>query len=408
MNTLDELSKAYVKIAFEMEHYIPGIVDAYFGPENLKDSAQKSGKQSIESLLSDVQTMIEQIEQMRDQDAARKQFLLSEFRALHALLRIVHGEKLSVSEAAQALFDIIPEYVNESVFEEALLELDELLPPGESIRERNELRKKGLRIPAEDFERIVQIVLDEVKIRTKAKFELPNREHIEIEIVRDKFWLAYNWYLGNYRSRIEFNVDQPFHIHSITEIVAHETYPGHHSEHAMKEQMLFREKGFIEHSIIPVNTPQSVISEGIATMAISIIMPTVELIDWHSQILFPAIHLKDYDAEREERIMACFEAFRDIVNNAVFLKYDQRLGDEELKRYLLRYSLMSEVEVNQSLRWLNDPLWRIYGFTYTEGRRLLTELFEKRGQQDDWFGRLISEPVTPGQIRKWISNGGEA
>ena len=33
-------------------------------------------------------------------------------------------------------------------------------------------------------------------------------------------------------------------------IVAHETYPGHHTENAWKEQRLVRERGFLEESLL--------------------------------------------------------------------------------------------------------------------------------------------------------------
>ena len=52
---------------------------------------------------------------------------------------------------------------------------------------------------------------------------------------------------------------------TVVELVTHEAYPGHHTEHAWKEQLLTR-AGRLEESIVLIPTPQSVVSEGIASL----------------------------------------------------------------------------------------------------------------------------------------------
>ena len=46
--------------------------------------------------------------------------------------------------------------------------------------------------------------------------------------------------------------------------LAHEAFPGHHLEHAWKEQRLVTEQGRVEASIQLINTPEAYISEGLA------------------------------------------------------------------------------------------------------------------------------------------------
>ena len=50
-------------------------------------------------------------------------------------------------------------------------------------------------------------------------------------------------------------------------LVMHETYPGHHTERACKDELLVRGRGLLEESIVLVPTPQSLIAEGIAVLA---------------------------------------------------------------------------------------------------------------------------------------------
>jgi len=48
-----------------------------------------------------------------------------------------------------------------------------------------------------------------------------------------------------------------------------------------------------------------------------------------------------------------------------------------------------------------NPLYRSYIFTYRYGGEMLDALFATQGDRDPWFVRLLTEPVTPSQIRSW-------
>jgi hypothetical protein len=52
----------------------------------------------------------------------------------------------------------------------------------------------------------------------------------------------------------------------------HETYPGHHTERACKEQTLVRDRGLLEETIVMVPTPQSLVAEGIAVLAAELLL----------------------------------------------------------------------------------------------------------------------------------------
>ena len=80
----------------------------------------------------------------------------------------------------------------------------------------------------------------------------------------DEPWWAFNYYLGDLASRVVLNIDVPTTGLDLVHLAAHEVYPGHHTEHAVKEQLPDREQGRIEEAIQLVPTPQAVLSEGIA------------------------------------------------------------------------------------------------------------------------------------------------
>ena len=69
----------------------------------------------------------------------------------------------------------------------------------------------------------------------RAEFPLPDSETINYEVVTDKPWSGFNYYLGDYRSTVAVNADLKQQMSNLPRLVAHESYPGHHTEHCRKE-----------------------------------------------------------------------------------------------------------------------------------------------------------------------------
>jgi hypothetical protein len=74
--------------------------------------------------------------------------------------------------------------------------------------------------------------------------------------------------------------------------------------------------------------------------------------------------------------------------------------------YLQHYSLSTEAEARQLLRFIADPLWRAYIFTYHVGYELIsTWLDQAPAERHSRFRLLLSEQVYPPQIASWIASG---
>jgi hypothetical protein len=75
--------------------------------------------------------------------------------------------------------------------------------------------------------------------------------------------------------------------------------------------------------------------------------------------------------------------------------------------YLQHYALSTEAEARQRLRFIADPLWRAYIFTYHVGYELISGWLdqapaERRGR----FRTLLTDQVYPSQIAAWTAAGG--
>ena len=64
-------------------------------------------------------------------------------------------------------------------------------------------------VPVDRLASAVASIADDLRERTQRTFGLPEGEHVEFELVTDKPWSGFNYYLGDLRSRVAINVDLP-------------------------------------------------------------------------------------------------------------------------------------------------------------------------------------------------------
>ncbi|NTU56628.1 MAG: hypothetical protein HGA79_10305 [Anaerolineales bacterium] len=395
------LAEEYIRLGLALDEYLPGYVDSFFGPQAWQALAKKDGKLPLQNLTERTARLANDISQAEGLEVQRKDFLARQVTAMQMSLRLFAEEKIPLAEEVSALYNVQPGWVNESNFEEAHREFDQLLPPGNSLTERRQEWNRSLEIPVEKAKELVPFVVEKLQAIARRKFDLPDNETFTLEWVSDKPWAAYNWYLGDFRSTIQINADLPIRINSLTDLIAHEGYPGHHTELSIKEDRLIRQKGYDEHTIALLNSPSCVVAEGIATSALKTALPDDELEDWYREELLPRAGMSHIDSRRMMQINKASEKTNGIMGNVSFMLYDQQKGVEEAEQYLRRYTLATEQVIQHLIRFISEPLSRSYVFTYDMGYNLLEELFAHK-DRGEYFKRLLEEPVTPSQIRAWI------
>lgn len=105
--------------------------------------------------------------------------------------------------------------------------------------------------------------------------------------------------------------------------------------------------------------------------------------------------------EQEQRIATASRALRAVVGNAALLLHEQGTNPEEIVQYIMRYSMATEREARQRLRFISTPLWRAYTFTYSIGRDLL-ERWVRSGDRQERFQTLLTEQTYPSLIEGWV------
>jgi hypothetical protein len=121
-------------------------------------------------------------------------------------------------------------------------------------------------------------------------------------------------------------------------------------------------------------------------------------------VLYPALGF-DGDPHRDVAIGRALGALRGVAGNAALLRHEEGRAEGEVIAYQRQYGLVSEGEARQRLRFIDDPLWRAYIFTYHAGHDLLAAWLAATGEvgRPGRFRQLLTEQVYPSQIGRWLS-----
>ena len=375
-------AERYLELCLRLRRHDDGLVDAYFGPPEIATRVEAESMREPTRLVADAQKLA---------DEADSPYLRAQALGLEVVARKLAGEQIAYSDEVERCYAIRPQRIPEERFEKAHQTLDETLPPDGTLAERYQRWREGDVVPADKIEAVLQMLSDRLSERTQELLGLPEGEASEIELVTNEHWSAYNYYLGGLRSRVAVNTDVPLNASIVAGLVAHELYPGHHTEHAWKEQLLYLERGRLEEGVIMYGTPQAVIGEGIAELAIEMVVEDEDafvadvLGEWEI----------DYDAETGRRIRRAREPLVRVPNNAALLLHEDGVSTDEAKAYLQRWGLVSAKRAEQSVKFVTHPIGRTYVTTYTDGYDLCRQWVNGDLGR---FKRLLTEQLTPADL----------
>ncbi|MFT4125542.1 MAG: DUF885 domain-containing protein [Gordonia sp. (in: high G+C Gram-positive bacteria)] len=400
------LVTAYLRLGLAFDRLEAGFVDAYTGDPALR-AAVAGGPAPQPARLADTARGL-RADLPGDLDPARAAFVGAHLRALECSARKFAGEPIGFVDEVRAYFDVDIEMGNTDTYRAAHLELAEALGvPGagrEELTAAYAAYRRADEIPADRVDDCVRAFSGALREKVRAAYPLPDSEIVEFEVVTDKPWSGFNYYLGDFRSRVAINADLTQYLSSLPHLIAHEAYPGHHTEHCRKEQRLVDEGGQSEQTIFLVNTPQCLMAEGLADHALRAIVGD-GWTGWAAEI-YADLGLR-FDAERAQRVSRATAGLLGVRQDVALLLHDQHVDADTAVAYLQRWLLAPPERARQMLRFLTSPLWRAYISTYVEGYRLLDQWLDAGAAwapgagsaRAHRFGRLLDEPLIPGLLR---------
>ena len=376
------VAERYLELCLRLGRHVDGLVDSYYGPPEIQQRVKSEELRPPTDLVADAA-------RLRDENESA--YLDAQLLGLETVARKLAGEEVPYADEVERCYGIRPERVPEETFEAAHRKLDEALPPGGSLAERYQRWREGDAVPVERLPAVIQTFADRLREKTTERFGLPEGETARLDFVSDEPWAAYNYYLGDLASRVAVNTDIPMNASLVADLTAHELYPGHHSEHAWKESLLYRDQGRLEESALMVGAPQSLIAEGIAGLAIDMV------VDDHDGFAGEVLgeYGIDYDAEAGRRIREARTPLERVVPNAAMLLHEDGISPEEAQAYIQRWGLASEKRATHNVSFITHPIWRSYITTYADGYYLCRDWV---GDDPARFGRLLTEQVTPADL----------
>ncbi|MFC9996622.1 DUF885 domain-containing protein [Nocardia sp. NPDC127526] len=388
----------YLRLGLAFDRLEEGFVDAFTGDPALRREVENAPAPEPRELANTAAALRKELPEA-GLSAERTEFLDVHLRALECSGRKFAGDDIGFVDEVRAYFDVEIAPGDEEDYREAHRLLDEVLPGEGALADRITAHRRADEIPPERLRECVDAFSGALRELVRQRYPLPDHERVEYEVVGDKPWSGFNYYLGNFQSRVAINSDLKQHMAHLPALIAHESYPGHHTEHCRKEAGLVA-AGQDEQTLFVVNTPQCLMAEGLADLALkSIVGP-----GWGTwaQEIYADLGLR-FDGERAERISAASANLLSVRQDAALLLHDRRRDADEVAAFLQRWSLVTPERARQSLRFLSSPLWRAYISTYVEGYRLLggwLDASPDAEQRSDRFRRLLDEPLTPGAIRR--------
>jgi hypothetical protein len=391
------LIREYLVLGLRFDRIEEGYVDSFTGDPELRrlvdnepvpDPAELARR--AEHLLAELPAGLE---------PARADFIGAHLRALACAGRKFAGQDVGFVDEVEAYFDVHITKGDPEQYRQAHARLDEALGGSGPLAQRMISYRSGEEVPPERLEESIHAFSSALRDRVRADFPLPETETINYEVVTDKPWSGFNYYLGNYTSTVAVNADLKQQMSSLPRLVAHESYPGHHTEHCRKEAGLVQRKGHAEQTLFLVNTPQCLMAEGLADLALyATIGP--DWGGWAAEI-YADLGLA-FDGDRAQAVSEASAALADVRQDAALMLHDEHRDIDEVVEFLKRWLLVNDERARQMLRFLSSPLWRAYTSTYVEGYRLLRGWLDARPDGvslTQRFGRLLDEPLTPSSLR---------
>jgi hypothetical protein len=399
---MNAIAERYVKLVLAVGEHDSAYVDAYYGPPEWKTeaAARKQTLAQIEAEAAALAGLLGAPQPGEDIESLRHTYLRRQIEAVRARVSMLAGAKMSFDEESRALYDAVAPSHPESYFQATVDELDRMLPGSGPLIDRLEAFRTAFVVPKDRLNRVFDTAIAECRRRTLAHVALPGDESFTVEFVTNKSWSGYNWYQGKYRSLIQVNTDLPIYIDRAVDLACHEGYPGHHVYNLLLERNLVRNRGWVEMSVYPLFSPQSLIAEGSANYGIDVAFPGDERVAFERDVLFPAAGLEPGRAAEYYRVQAVVERLSYAGNEAARRYLNGEIDRAAAAAWLTRFALMAPPRAEQRTRFMDD--YRSYVINYNLGKDLVRQFVESRGGTDAdpsrrWqvFSGLLESPRLP-------------
>ena len=412
--SLDAAAEFYVRAALALGERDADSLDIYYGPVAWQADA-RARRLPIDDVRAATVPFIGSLDERPFDNAeaeARRQFLLRQTRAIVSRVDIVRGARPSFSEEARTLFG--PAFAADAASasaQEALRrdktarqaqttqelavrsELERLLPGQGDLPARYSAFDRKFLISRERLPAVLSRAIEGCRAATREHVTLPPVERVDIEYVPDLAWSAYTRHQGHATSRIQINTALPLTVDRALDLACHEAYPGHHTIDSLLDGRFGGRR--IEFAVRPLFSPQSLLHEAAASLAVEVAFPGQARLAFERDALLPLAGLDPSDAERYVRVGRLVDQLHGVQARIARQYLDGELDFARASAALERDALMTSADA--TLKFLNQ--FRSYAATYTIGRDALSRYLDAHSTAGDPATRwrayidVVTDPV---------------
>jgi hypothetical protein len=225
---------------------------------------------------------------------------------------------------------------------------------------------------------------------------LPDGENFVTALVTGKPWSAYNWYKGSYQSLIEFNTDLPTEAAGVLGTMCHEGYPGHHVYNVLLEKNLVKGKGWVEYTVYPLYSPQSLLAEGTANAGCDLLFTDDERRKVLAEVIAPAAGLAPEALLAIDAIKEPMKPLRYVAGEAARMLLDDGVPESDVTAFISKWGLVTEDKAKKSLSFART--YRSYVFNYSLGEDIVRAYVGEGPGASQRFFDILSRPVVPSDL----------
>jgi hypothetical protein len=400
------LVEEYLRLGLRLGRHVDGMVDAYYGPPVLAAAVGAEPVVPPLQLVAEARALLASLQSgaaldgpaVGDSSApGRRHWISAQVVGLATTCAKLAGEPIGYADEVEACYGVRPTRVDEETMVDAHRRLDEVLPGSGPLAERLVAWRESHAVPVDKLGPAVRSLAEELRGRTGELFGLPDGEHVEFELVTNEPWAGFNYYMGDLRSRVAINTDLPVLSTRLAHLVAHEAYPGHHTEHTRKEVGLVRRRQWWEESIFLVGTPQCLLAEGLADLGLEVAWgrhPEAKVADHMAPLGIR------YDTDVVAAVADAGEALGAVRTNAAFRLHEDGADPDTVIDEVARWGLLPRDRAAKAVEFMTHPTWRAYLTCYVEGFPLCRAFTAGDPAR---FDRLLSEQLTPRDLADQIA-----
>ena len=398
MVKISKFGEDFLLLALRIDKHIKGYVDFYIGPEKLKKFVENESISSPNKLLNDIKTLEKNLF-LQGYDKDRMRYLEKLLLSMRTSIEILKGIEIPFRDKFLRLYDVELQPINESELFTLIEDFNEAYKGPGSLNERMKVLRESRTVPEDRVYPLFKKALHIVRTRTIELFgdTLPKEERIQIELINanndtEAKWAYYEWYLGNFCSRIEINPKYSMFWTVLLSAAAHEGYPGHHMNFVLNEQSLFQELNHFEHSILLLKSPKLVVCEGIADLAVNVLFSFREQAELSLQFCLNGTKEDNIENLVMQNKVKAKQSL--IWYNLAYHALVDEWSEKKLIQYATNFEILSQKNIKNILKLIFSPAHSTTAFLYNLGSKLIMKKYGEFPSVKN-FRNLLLNPFLP-------------